>query len=174
MPIGARAGRNGDSPERGPGKSERRAAPNFSLTGVLNTWVVTVVLIVAVVSIAAVAVCRLREAFGKTDITRVGSGLANDTKPFNPKRVTYEVFGADRTVATINYLDLDEQPQKVRSATLPWSLTLTSTGAAASATIVAQGDSDSIGCRIKVNGELKDQNASTGVNAQTFCLVKSA
>ena len=28
--------------------------------------------------------------------------------------------------------------------------------------------------RITVNGELKDEKTSTGVNAQTFCLVKSA
>ena len=33
---------------------------------------------------------------------------------------------------------------------------------------------DLISCRITVNGELKDQKTSTGVNAQTFCLVKSA
>lgn len=174
IPIGARAARNSDSPEGVHGKSERRTAPNFSLARVLDTWVVTVVMIVVVTSIGAFAVSGLREAFGKTEVTRVGSGLANDTKPFNPKRVTYEVFGADRTVATINYLDLDAQPQKVMDATLPWSLTLTTTAAAASATIVAQGNGDSIGCRIKVDGEIKNQNASNGVNAQTFCLVKSA
>jgi hypothetical protein len=39
---------------------------------------------------------------------------------------------------------------------------------------VAQGDSSAIGCRITVNGEVKDENSSEGVNAQTFCLVKSA
>jgi Mycobacterium membrane protein len=174
IPVGARTARNSDSLDGVREKSERRPTPTFSLATVTNTWVVTVVAIVVVVGTAAFAVCRLREAFGKTDITRVGSGLASDTKPFNPKRVTYEVFGADRAVATINYLDLDAQPQKVRDATLPWSLTLTTTAAAASATIVAQGDSDSIGCRIKVDGELKNQNAASGVNAQTFCLVKSA
>jgi hypothetical protein len=39
---------------------------------------------------------------------------------------------------------------------------------------VAQGDSDSIGCRIVVNDELKDQKSTDGVSAQTFCPVKSA
>jgi len=38
---------------------------------------------------------------------------------------------------------------------------------------VAQGNSSTIGCRITVDGELKDERTSTGVNAQTFCLVKS-
>ena len=62
--------------------------------------------------------------------------------------MTYEIYGPAGAVATINYLDLDAQPQIVRDTTLPWSLTLTTTAPAASANIVAQGDSDSIGCRI--------------------------
>ncbi|MCB0946920.1 MAG: hypothetical protein KDB49_18995, partial [Mycobacterium sp.] len=57
---------------------------------------------------------------------------------------------------------------------LPWSLTLTTTAPAASANIVAQGDTDTIGCRILVDGVLKDEKTTSGVNAQTFCLVKSA
>ncbi len=132
------------------------------------------IVIVIVVAIAAFGVHRLHGVFGKTEITRPGSGLANDTKPFNPKTVVYEIYGPPGAVATINYLDLDAQPQIARDVTLPWSLTLTTTAPAASANIVAQGDSDTIGCRITVNGELKDEKTSTGVNAQTFCLVKSA
>jgi hypothetical protein len=53
-------------------------------------------------------------------------------------------------------------------------LTTTAPAAAAAANIIAQGDTDTIGCRIIVNDELKDEKISTGVNAQTFCLVKSA
>jgi hypothetical protein len=135
-------------------------------------WIFLV--IVAVVAVAGFCVYRLHGVFGKTELTRPGSGIANDTKPFNPKRVTYEIFGPPGTVATINYLDLDAQPQKVENTTLPWSLTLTTTAPAASANIVAQGDSSSIGCRITVNGVVKDEKVSDEVNAQTFCLVKSA
>ncbi|BBX08657.1 MmpS family transport accessory protein [Mycolicibacterium aichiense] len=131
-------------------------------------------LIVVVVAVAAFGVFRLHGVFGKTELTRPGSGLANDTKPFNPKQVTYQIFGPEGAVATINYLDLDAQPQIARDITLPWSLTLTTTAPAASANIVAQGDTDTIGCRILVDGVLKDEKTSTGVNAQTFCLVKSA
>ena len=95
-----------------------------------------------------------------------------DTRSYDD--LTYEIFGPPGAVATINYLDLDAQPQIARDVPLPWSLTLTTTAPAASANIVAQGDTDTIGCRITVNGELKDEKTSTGVNAQTFCLVKSA
>ncbi|MCV7019881.1 MmpS family transport accessory protein [Mycolicibacterium aichiense] len=135
-------------------------------------WLPIVILLV--IAVAAFGVFRLHGVFGKTETTRPGSGLANDTKPFNPKTVVYEIYGPPGAVATINYLDLDAQPQIVRDVTLPWSLTLTTTAPAASANIVAQGDSDTIGCRITVNGELKDEKTNTGVNAQTFCLVKSA
>jgi len=38
------------------------------------------------------------------------------------------------------------------------------------ANIVAQGDSDSIGCRIIIDGAVKDERS---VNAYTFCLDKS-
>ena len=131
-------------------------------------------IIVVAVAIAGFGVYRFHGVFGKTETTRAGSGLANDPKPFNPKRVTYEIFGPEGTVATINYLDLQAQPQEVKDTTLPWSITLTTTAPAASANIVAQGDSSSIGCRITVNGEVKDQKVAEEVNAQTFCLVKSA
>ncbi|MBV9090479.1 MAG: hypothetical protein JO044_11350 [Mycobacteriaceae bacterium] len=137
-----------------------------------RVWMALV--IVVVVAIAAFCVYRFHGVFGRTELTRPGMGLANDTKPFNPKRVTYEIFGPEGTVATINYLDLQAQPQEVKDTTLPWSLTLTTTAPAASANIVAQGDSNTIGCRITVNGDVKDEKVSNEVNAQTFCFVRSA
>ncbi|GAY13846.1 hypothetical protein MSZK_05720 [Mycobacterium sp. shizuoka-1] len=167
-----------DEAQAGPGRQDsqpavrrphRRGGPMALLRKV---WLPVVILLV--VAVAAFGVFRLHGVFGKTETTRPGSGLANDTKPFNPKTVVYEIYGPPGAVATINYLDLDAQPQIVRDVTLPWSLTLTTTAPAASANIVAQGDTDTIGCRITVNGELKDEKTSTGVNAQTFCLVKSA
>jgi Mycobacterium membrane protein len=132
-------------------------------------------LIVVVVAIAGFTVYRMHGMFGSdNETTRAGAGLANDAKPFNPKRVTYEIFGPEGAVATINYLDLSAQPQEVKDTSLPWSVTLTTTAPASNANIVAQGDSETIGCRITVDGEVKDEKSSDGVNAETFCLVKSA
>ena len=91
-------------------------------------------LIVVVVLLAIFMVDRLRGVFGKTELTRPGAGLVNDPAPFNPKEVKYEIFGQPGTVATINYLDLDAQPQKAVNASLPWSLDLTTTAPAASPT----------------------------------------
>lgn len=137
-----------------------------------KAWLPLVIAVVVVVG--AFAVFRLHGMFGQAELTRPGSGLANDPAPFNPKKVTYEIFGPPGTVATINYLNLDAEPQIARNVMLPWTLTLTTTAPAASANIVAQGDSDTIGCRVFVDGVLKDEKTSSGVNAQTFCLVKSA
>jgi hypothetical protein len=132
-------------------------------------------LVLLMVAIGAFVITRMHGIFGSdTQITREGSGINNDAKPFNPKRVTYEVFGPTGAAATINYLDLSANPQSVKGAPLPWSLTLTTTAPAAMPILLAQGDAESIGCRITVDGKVKDEKTSSGVDAFTFCQVKSA
>lgn len=132
-------------------------------------------LIVVVVAIGGVVVYRMHGLFGSdNETTRTGAGLAQDAEPFNPKVVTYHITGTEGAVATINYLDLDSTPQRVDDARLPWSITLKTTKPSASATIIAQGDGDQIGCRVSVDDEVRDERSSTGVNAQVSCLVKSA
>ena len=159
------------APARAPGKRSPRKKVGV-MGAFKRVWILLVILVA--VAIAVFCVDRLHGVFGKTETTRPGAGIASDPKPFNPKVVIYEIYGAPGAVATINYLDLDAQPQEVKNVALPWSLTLTTTAPAASANIVAQGDGDSISCRITVNGEVKDQKTTNGLNAQTFCLVKSA
>jgi hypothetical protein len=150
---------------------KRRGLGHWLMRGFRKTWMLLLIMIV--VAVAAFAVDRLHGMFGKTELTREGSGLVNDPKPFNPKTVVYEIMGPPGAVATINYLNLDAEPQIARDVTLPWTLTLTTTAPAAAANIVAQGDSDTIGCRITIDGVLKDERWSSGVSAQTFCIVKS-
>jgi hypothetical protein len=158
------------APSTSPSPTPRR---RWSGLGVLKrVWVGLV--IVAVIAIAAFGVYRLHGVFGKTELTRSGMGVNSDPKPFNPKTVTYEIFGVPGAVATINYLDLDAQPQKAVNVTLPWSLTLTTTAPAASPNIIAQSDGDTITCRVTVDDVVKDERTVDGLNAQTFCLVKSA
>ena len=163
------------APPAAPSRPPRGSAPRKKggVGGALKrVWILLVILLV--LALAAFGVDRLRQVFGKTETTRPGAGLVNDPEPFNPKTVKYEIFGEPGAVATINYLDLDAQPQEVMDVPLPWSITLTTTAPAASANIVAQGNGDMIGCRITVNGEVKDEQTTAGLNAQTFCLVKSA
>jgi MmpS family membrane protein len=134
-------------------------------------WMVLVAILV--VAVAAFGIYRLHGIFGSHDNTRANSGLANEIVPFNPKQVVLEVFGAPGAVATINYLDVNAQPQQVKDAPLPWSFTITTTEPAVVANVVAQGNGDTLGCRIIVNGEVKDQRTVNKVDAYTFCLDKS-
>jgi Mycobacterium membrane protein len=132
-------------------------------------------LVLVAIAIGGFVVFRMHGIFGSdNEITREGSGILNDAAPFNPKRVTYEVFGPPGTVATINYLDLSANPQSVKQVPLPWALTLTTTSPATSPILLAQGNAETIGCRITVDGKVKDEKYADGVDAFTFCQVKSA
>jgi Mycobacterium membrane protein len=131
------------------------------------------VVIVIVVAVAGFTVHRIRTFFGAEGIIVTPKVFADDPEPFDPKVVKYEIFG-NGSYADINYLDLDAKPQRIDGAALPWTITLQTTAPSAAPNIVAQGDGDSITCRITVDDEIKDERTSTGVTAQTFCLVKSA
>lgn len=130
--------------------------------------------IMVLVAIAGFAVYRLHGAFGAHHATSAASAHADEIKPFNPKRVTLEVFGGAGTVADINYLDVNAEPQRVDGTRLPWTYSVATTAPAVSVNVVAQGDGEVIGCRITVNGDIKDQRTVEGTHPQTFCLVKSA
>jgi hypothetical protein len=132
-----------------------------------------VLVAVLVVAVAAFGIYRLHGIFGSHDNASANSGLANEIVPFNPKSVVLEVFGAPGAVATINYLDVNAQPQQVKDAPLPWSFTITTTEPAVVANVVAQGNGDTLGCRITINGDVKDQRTVNKVDAYTFCLDKS-
>ena len=142
------------------------------MMGVLRrAWIPLV--IVVVVAIAGFSVHRVRTFFGANPVIVTPKVFADDPEPFDPKVVKYEIFGSG-TYADINYLDLDAKPQRVDSAALPWSLTLETTAPSAAPIIVAQGDGETISCRITVDDEVKDERTSDGVHAQTFCYVRSA
>ncbi|WP_197694623.1 MmpS family transport accessory protein [Mycobacterium sp. 852002-51971_SCH5477799-a] len=144
----------------------------FSISSLVRRgWMVLVA--VVVVALAGFGIYRLHGIFGSHNNTSANSGLSNEIVPFNPKQVVLEVFGAPGAVATINYLDVNAQPQQVKDAPLPWSFTITSTEPAVIGNVVAQGNGDTLGCRITVNGEVKDQRTVNKVDAYTFCLDKS-
>jgi len=129
-------------------------------------------LIVAAVTAGAFSVANLRSVFGSDGavVTPVGNDTADK---FNPKVVVYEVFGSGST-AVINYTDLDGLPQRTGEVSLPWSLRLETTVPSVMPNLVVQGDGQSIGCRVLVDDEVKDERTAQGVNAATYCLVKAA
>jgi hypothetical protein len=137
-----------------------------------RAWVPLVV--VVAVALGATAVDRLRGVFGSDKIFSATDGSAAPLAPSYVKRVTYEVYGPHDTTGSVSYLTMNAQPEQVNFTSLPWTYTVTTTLSAVVANLVAQGDSDNLGCRIIVNGEVKDQQSSAGHHAQAFCLVKAA
>ncbi|OBK67135.1 MmpS family protein [Mycobacterium colombiense] len=132
-------------------------------------------LLVVVISVGTYAVVRIRGSFNTNAALASGEGSADDTKPFNPKHITYEITGAPGGSVNVNYLDENGQPHLVDAAPLPWSHTIVTTLPSMSANIVAQGntDVDAIGCRVIVDGQVRDDRHKNDYKPFIFCLVKS-
>jgi MmpS family membrane protein len=137
---------------------------------VRRLWIPLVVL--AVIGGGGWTVSRLHGVFGGEKHPLYADTRINDTKPFNPKHMTYEVFGPPGTVASISYFDVDADPQRVEEARLPWSVEFASTEATALAGVSAQGTGDSLGCRILVDGVVKAQKITNDVSPFTSCKLK--
>ena len=142
------------------------------MTSVLKRAWIPLVLVV-VFAVSGLGVVRLHKIFASQDLN-ANAGAGIKIVQFNPKIVIYDVFGPAGSTAKIDYFDADANTHEIDAAPLPWSITISTTLPAVSANIMAQADSDQIGCRITVDGTVREEKRSDGVNAQTFCLVKSA
>jgi hypothetical protein len=139
---------------------------------VRRRWMVLVA--VLVVAVTSFAVYRLNGVFGTNNTVSRPAADSLENSDYNPKRVLFEVFGSPGSTATINFLDKDAQPQRVDNVPLPWSHPLTTTDPTLFADLRAQGDGSTIGCRITVNGIVKDERSTNNVNGYIACLDKSA
>ncbi len=145
---------------------------SVSITGLIRRAWIPLVLIV-VLGVSGLVVSRLHRIFGSQELN-ANANAGIEIVQFNPKVVTYEITGPPGATANINYWDADANTHQVNGAPLPWSYTLSTTLPSVSANIMAQSDANQIGCRITVDGVVREQQSADGVNAQTFCLVKSA
>ncbi|MBI3212275.1 MAG: transport acessory protein MmpS [Mycobacterium sp.] len=135
-----------------------------------KAWIPLV--LVVVLSVSGLVVSRLHRMFASEDLNaNAGGGI--EIVQFNPKVMVYDVYGPPGSTAQISYFDPDANVHLV-TAPLPWSLTLSTTLPTVSANLMARTDSDQIGCRVTVNGTVREEQSADGVNAQTYCLVKSA
>jgi hypothetical protein len=153
-------------------RSDREGPIRVQMTKLVrNAWLP--LLIVMVMVVGGFAVARVKSFFSAHDTGVMTTPRLDDSKPFKPKIVKYEIFGAARN-ANVNYLDLSAQPQRLDGTPLPWTLTLSTTAPSVFPNLSAQSEGDVIGCRITVDDEVKDENTTHGVHALTFCIVKSA
>lgn len=132
-------------------------------------------LLVVVVALGSYVVLRVRASFGATAHASSANANGDDTKPFNPKHITYEVTAPSGGSVSVNYLDQDGQPHLVENAPLPWSYTIVTTLPSMSANIVAQGDTGMrhIRCRVIVDGQVRDDRSTDEYQPFIYCLVKS-
>jgi MmpS family membrane protein len=156
-------------------RADRKSHRNrrFTIAKILRrTWIPLLILVV--LGAGGLTVARLHGIFGSEKRPAYADSQINDTKPFDPKHLTYEVFGPPGTVAKISYFDANADPKRVDAAPLPWSLTFAITDATAVGSVVAQGDSDDIGCRIVVDGVVKAEKITHETHAFTFCSLKAS
>ena len=142
------------------------------LSALKRTWVPIVVSVA--VALGAIAVAQLRGAFASEPIFTATGSNARPLEPTHRKRVTYEVFGTAAAKGAVSYLNPDAKTEQVEFTGLPWTYTISTTAPAMLANVVAQGVGNAIGCRITVDGQVRDEQSTTGRHAQTSCLVKAA
>jgi hypothetical protein len=135
-----------------------------------KVWIPLV--LVVVFAISGLVVSRLHGKFASEDLN-ANAGAGIEIVQFNPKVMVYDVYGPPGTTAQISYFDPDANVHLV-NVPLPWSVTLSTTLPTVSANLMARSDGDEIGCRVTVNGVVREEKSANGVNAQTYCLVKSA
>lgn len=135
-----------------------------------KVWIPLVLIVVLAVS--GLVVSRLHKMFASEDLN-ANAGAGIEIVQFNPKILVYEVYGAPGSTAQISYFDADANVHLI-NVTLPWSTTISTLLPAVSANLMAQSDGTEIGCRVTVNGIVREEQTANGIDAQTYCLVKSA
>ncbi len=156
---------------KSPIRKERRNQGSV-LKSLGRLWIPLVV--VAVLAVGGLTVYRLHGLFGSEKSLSYGDTKNDKGKPYNPKKMKYEIFGPPGTSAQISYFDENGNPVHT-DATLPWSLEFPISAAAGIGSIAAQADSDTIGCRISVDGVVKDEKTTTHeVSSFISCLLKAA
>lgn len=131
-------------------------------------------IVIAVLAAGGLTVSRLHGIFGSEKPVPYGDTKADKGKPYNPKKMKYEVFGPPGTSAQVSYFDENGDPHH-EDVTLPWSTEFPISAAAGIGSIAAQADSDTVSCRITIDGVVKSENTTTHeVSSFTSCLLKAA
>ena len=157
-------------PKSGARKGRRNQGLVFTL--LKRLWIPLIV--IAVLAAGGLTVSRLHGIFGSEKPLSYGDTKKDTGAPYNPKKMKYEVFGPPGTTAQVSYFDENGDPHH-EDVTLPWSLEFPISAAAGIGSIAAQAASDTIGCRISIDGVVKAENTTTHeVSSFTSCLLKGA
>jgi hypothetical protein len=130
--------------------------------------------LVTVIAVAVGALCmwKVHQASAPGPVLAVNPPQAPEE--FVPKELTYELFGDVGSGGLLSYIDIDGHPHTVDITELPWSHTETTTLTVVSGSISAQVHGGQVGCRMLVNGVVRDEQSATRQDADVTCRVKSA
>ena len=151
------------------GKSPRAG----SVSGVIGKlWLPAVIAIVA--CFVALGVSKVRGASDAYSTPPATDTIVPTVVPINPKTITYEVFGNLGDSGKVVYADLNSEPIEVPLTELPWSHSETTTTPGVTLSLVTQVDGDSVGCRILVDGVVRDEQTVAHAAAAAACTVTAA
>jgi hypothetical protein len=130
--------------------------------------------IVAAVTLGLGGLCmwKVHQASAPGPVLAVNAAQAPEE--FVPKTLTYELTGDPGSGGMLSYIDIDGHPHTVDVSNLPWTHTETTTLTVVSGSISAQVHGGQVGCRMSVNGVVRDEQSATRQDADVTCRVKSA
>ena len=135
-------------------------------------WLPVVILVVlGVVGYGVNSVRHVSDAISYPPST---SSIPATVVQINPKNVTYEVFGDLGGGGKVVYANLDSQPITVTLTSLPWSHSMTTMSPSVTLSLVTQVDGSSLGCRIIVDGKVRDEQSVAHDGAAVACTVTAA
>lgn len=137
-----------------------------------RVWIPLVM--VVVLGVAGFTVMRIHGIFGSHRLETYAGSMSDTDSNSDPKRVVYEIFGPQGAVVDLNYIDEDGEPHQINGVKVPWSFEIITTAPSMTGNIVAQGNSDMLGCRITADDEVQDERTSQETSAYVYCFVKSA
>ncbi|MBV8182822.1 MAG: hypothetical protein JOY55_19020 [Mycobacterium sp.] len=132
------------------------------------------IVILAVLVIAAYGVRTVRGMSEHISHPPVTHSIPATVIQINPKNVVYEAFGDLGGGGRVTYADLDSRPIEVALTSLPWSVSKTTMSPSATLSLVMQVDGDAAGCRILVNGKVRDEHLVSHPSAAVACTVTAA
>ncbi len=127
---------------------------------------------VVALTLGAVGMWKVHQFSAPPPVITVNGPAAPEQS--TPKYLTYEVFGSIGGSGMLVYLDIDGHPHQVDLTALPWSHTETTTLTVVSGSVSAQVHGGHVGCRMLVNGVVRDEQSDTHGDAHVMCRVKSA
>ena len=133
-----------------------------------NTWPYLLSLLILVATGGFIAHLRLSPI---PDLAIGHSSPNPELGQYREKTVEYEVTGSDGAAVTVSYLDVNAQARDV-TAVVPWRITLRDRALTVPAGVLAQTNAARLGCRIVIDGVVRDARSAEGPAAAVNCNVQ--